>query len=86
MERLWTPWRLSYISGQGAAGRKGVPEELSSWPGQDTGCVFCNMIAAVRWAAGAGMALEEAERAALILEQGGAVSFASTDILIRRVM
>ncbi len=71
MDRLWTPWRYAYISGTGSERRKGVPEELSGWPAdRDTGCVFCNMIAAVRWAVSAGMSLEEAERAALILEQG----------------
>ncbi|GAC1355741.1 MAG: HIT domain-containing protein [Acidobacteriaceae bacterium] len=71
MERLWTPWRLAYVSGESRDQRKGVPSALSGWPGQeDKGCVFCNMIAAVRWAAGTGIGLAEAERAALILEQG----------------
>ncbi len=71
MEHLWTPWRHAYVTGQGRGSRKGVPEELSGWPPeQDMGCVFCNMIAAVRWAAASGMRLEEAERAALVLEQG----------------
>ena len=71
MERLWTPWRLDYVSGEKRVERKGVPEELSAWPTeQDKQCVFCNMTAAVRWAVDTGMAVEEAERAALIVEQG----------------
>ncbi len=71
MDRLWTPWRLAYVSAARGEQRPGVPEELSGWPGEeDKGCVFCNMIAAVRWAARAGMSREDAEKAALILEEG----------------
>ena len=71
MERLWTPWRLAYISGSGGEKRKGVPDALAGWPAEfDKHCVFCNMIAAVRWATSSGMNLEEAERAALIVAQG----------------
>ncbi len=71
MEHLWTPWRLAYVSGDQRDQRKGVPAELSSWPSdQDKHCVFCNMIAAVRWAVEDGMSQVEAERATLILEQG----------------
>ena len=47
-----------------------MPEELKDWPAdQDFDCVFCNMLGSVRWAVAGGMALEEAERAALILQQ-----------------
>lgn len=71
MDQLWTPWRLSYISAEGGGKRKGVPDELSAWPlEEDYGCVFCNMVASVRWAMDGGMEQEEAEKAALILEQG----------------
>ena len=48
-----------------------MPEELSGWPAEeDKDCVFCNMIGAVRWAAATGMPREDAERAALIVEEG----------------
>lgn len=72
MERLWTPWRLAYISGgRGSPLPKGVPEELGGWPAEfDQNCVFCNMIAAVQWAIAEGMSEVEAERAALILKRG----------------
>ncbi len=71
MERLWTPWRLAYISGQEGKSRKGVPDELQGWPAEeDRHCVFCNMIGSVRWAIEQGIAREKAERAALIVEQG----------------
>ena len=66
MDRLWTPWRGQYITGK-LPGRKGVPEALSGWPGEDTGCVFCNMLASVQWAKQAGMPGNEADRAAGIL-------------------
>ena len=68
---MWTPWRLDYVSGGGREQRKGVPAELSGWPPEeDKHCVFCNMIASVQWAVKAGIGAEEAEQAALILEQG----------------
>ena len=66
MDRLWTPWRLEYITGKQTS-RKGVPEPLSAWPGEDTSCVFCNMLGAVRWAKDTGMPPADAERAAGIL-------------------
>jgi ATP adenylyltransferase len=76
MDRLWTPWRYNYITGQAPEGslstqprKAGVPEALSGWPG-DRHCVFCNMIAAVDWAIEHGMEREEAERAAWILDRG----------------
>ena len=80
MDRLWTPWRFNYITGaqpSNAPGddrptRKGVPAQLSAWPGpddgsDDTGCVFCNMLGAVAWAKSTGMPAEAAEQAAFII-------------------
>ena len=49
MDRLWTPWRFDYIVGTDPRARKGVPHELAAWPGDDTNCVFCNLIRAVEW-------------------------------------
>lgn len=49
MDRLWTPWRYNYISGASPAARKGVPEALAGWPGEDANCVFCNLIRSVQW-------------------------------------
>ena len=72
MDRLWTPWRYSYITAAESTGRrKGIPEALDAWPAdQDRHCVFCNMIAAIDYAVGAGMAVETAERAVYLLERG----------------
>lgn len=69
MDRLWTPWRYTYITASSDT-RQGVPALLEAWPGEDQHCVFCNMIRAVRWAVDGGMPQEEAERAAWILELG----------------
>jgi ATP adenylyltransferase len=70
MDRLWTPWRYAYVAGEEKPmPKRGVPEALAAWPGE-MHCVFCNMIAAVEYAVGQGMPLEEAERAAHILERG----------------
>ena len=71
MDRLWTPWRYNYITKAEPDHRPGVPEALSAWPeipGQD--CVFCNMLAAVDWAIAHGMPVEEAEKAAFLVERG----------------
>ncbi len=67
MDRLWTPWRYSYITGSGGDGtsRKGVPQELEGWPGPDAGCVFCNLIRCVEWGMESGMA--NAEEAGLVV-------------------
>jgi ATP adenylyltransferase len=73
MERLWTPWRYEYVSRADDSSRPGVPEALSAWPGSDgdeKGCVFCNMIAAVDHAIAGGMRAEDAERAAHVLTRG----------------
>src|SRR5712672_2578885 len=72
MDYLWTPWRYAYLvdadpsSPKGA--RKGVPQALAAWPG-DCDCVFCNLIAATRFAAEHGMPAKDAERAAHIVLQ-----------------
>ncbi|HUA91759.1 MAG TPA: HIT domain-containing protein [Terracidiphilus sp.] len=63
MERFWTPWRYTYVTTADKAVRLGIPEALSAWPG-DTGCVFCNLIAAVDHAIEQGMEREDAEAAA----------------------
>ena len=73
MDRLWTPWRYNYVTGaddrpsdeRAGPRRKGVPKALEGWPGEDTGCVFCNLIRAVEWGIGSGV--EDAERAGLIV-------------------
>ncbi len=49
MDYLWTPWRYAYLVDADPGRRKGVPEELAAWPG-DCDCVFCNLIAATRFA------------------------------------
>jgi ATP adenylyltransferase len=71
MDRLWTPWRYSYVTAADVTGRrKGVPESLASWPAdEDTHCVFCNMIAAVDYAIRNGMDVDEAERAVFLVER-----------------
>jgi ATP adenylyltransferase len=72
MDRLWTPWRYSYITGADTGGRrKGVPRKLEAWPIEhDKGCVFCNMIAAVDYAIANGMPIEEAEEAVFLIWRG----------------
>ena len=66
MDYLWTPWRYAYVTGADRATRQGIPEELAAYAG-DSGCVFCNMIAAVEHVTENGMPREKAERAALIV-------------------
>lgn len=68
MDHLWTPWRYTYVTTADNAKRQGVPDELAEWPG-DTGCVFCNLIAAVEYAEVHGMTREQAEKAALIVHR-----------------
>ena len=73
MDRLWTPWRYSYITRSDPQARSGVPEALSAWPpteAEDKHCVFCNMIAAVDYAVEHGMAQDAAEKAAHIVHRG----------------
>ena len=70
MDHLWTPWRYSYVTGEDrSASKPGVPKALADWPG-DLKCVFCNLVASVSYAVEHGMAQEEAEAAALVLERG----------------
>jgi ATP adenylyltransferase len=69
MDRLWTPWRFAYVSSADKESRQGVPAALAAWPG-DTGCVFCNLMAATAYAVAEGMPAEEADRAANVLYRG----------------
>jgi ATP adenylyltransferase len=70
MDRLWTPWRYAYVSGEERGmPKKGVPDALAAWPGEHN-CVFCNMIASVDYAIANGMAREQAEAAVWILHRG----------------
>ncbi len=82
MERLWTPWRYDYITGQKQTRWPGVPDALA-WPGPrpdpegapDTGdpaggCVFCNLIEAADYAIAQGMAADDAERAVRLVARG----------------
>ena len=71
MDRLWTPWRYSYITRADEQARTGVPPELSDWPAaEDRHCVFCNMIAATDYAIAHGIQPEVAERATHIVSRG----------------
>jgi ATP adenylyltransferase len=70
MDRLWTPWRYSYITGARNAGRKGVPAALEGWDGADAQCVFCNLIRSVEWGiAQEGGRGESAEKAGFLIER-----------------
>lgn len=69
MDQLWTPWRYSYVTDKAEGARRGVPEALAAWP-EDTGCVFCNLLASTDYAIEHGMRREEAEKASGILERG----------------
>jgi ATP adenylyltransferase len=69
MDHLWTPWRYAYLVddlGSPKGRRKGVPEALAAWPG-DCDCVFCNLIAATRFAIEHGSSAADAEGAAYIV-------------------
>lgn len=68
-QRLWTPWRHAYVTGDRDRQRPGVPAALDAFPG-DLGCVFCNQIAAVDYAIAHGMPRDEAEAAVWLLERG----------------
>jgi ATP adenylyltransferase len=71
MDRLWTPWRYSYITRADEQARTGVPPALSDWPAaEDKHCVFCNMIAATDYAIAHGMQQEIAEQAAHLVHRG----------------
>lgn len=49
--------------------RKGVPKGLDGWPGEDTGCVFCNLIRAVEWGSTEGPGVVESERLGHVVER-----------------
>ncbi len=69
MDRLWTPWRYAYITGQKPGSRRGVPDALAAYP-DDHGSVFLNLIGSVQWAAETGfMPAAEAERTGGVLLQ-----------------
>lgn len=69
MDHLWTPWRFAYVTSAETATRPGVPRGLEAWPG-DSGCVFCNLIAAVDYAIANGMSPEQAESAGGLVLRG----------------
>jgi len=70
MDRLWTPWRYAYVTGQDKGmPKRGVPQKLAQWPGE-LDCVFCNMLAATAYAVEHGMSQAEADAAVYILERG----------------
>jgi ATP adenylyltransferase len=66
VDYLWTPWRYSYVTESDKRTRQGIPEELAAFP-NDTGCVFCNILAAADYAIAHGMDPATADRAALIV-------------------
>jgi ATP adenylyltransferase len=71
MDRLWTPWRYSYITRADAQARTGIPTLLADWPAaEDKHCVFCNIIAATDYAITHGMQPEIAEQATHIVHRG----------------
>lgn len=71
MDRLWTPWRYSYITRADAHTRSGVPAGLANWPAtEDNHCVFCNMIGATDYAIEHGMQPGEAEQYTYIVHRG----------------
>ena len=81
MDRLWTPWRYTYITDAIPQRFKGVPPDLEPWltphdahsaplAFYDRHCVFCNMIAAVDHSIARGLPAHEAEKAALIVHRG----------------
>ncbi|MDR3792206.1 MAG: HIT domain-containing protein [Terracidiphilus sp.] len=70
MEHLWSPWRYTYVTTADSTARPGVPQALKEWPGEDSRCVFCNLVASVDWAIRQGMDREEAEAAGGIVYRG----------------
>lgn len=73
MDRLWTPWRYSYVTKAEPQASTGVPPSLNAWPpspAEDKHCVFCNMVAAVDYAVAQGMDRDAAEEAAHIIYRG----------------
>lgn len=70
MDILWTPWRFSYVTSVDGGVRPGVALQLDGWPGEDSGCVFCNMVASVDHAIAQGMSVDDAEAAAGLVLRG----------------
>ena len=71
MDRLWTPWRYSYITSSDQTARKGVPAELDAFPSElDKHCVFCNIIASADYAIAHGMDPLQADKASHIVLRG----------------
>lgn len=71
MDRLWTPWRYSYITSSEQTTRKGVPAELDAFPPElDKHCVFCNIIASADYAIAHGMDPLQADQASHIVLRG----------------
>jgi ATP adenylyltransferase len=70
VDHLWTPWRYTYVTEADTKLRPGIPPELDAYP-HDSGCVFCNLIAAVDYAVEHGMSRKSAERAALVVARAG---------------
>lgn len=69
MDRLWTPWRYAYISGEKQGSRRGVPKELEAYP-EDHASIFLNLIGSVQWAAVSGLMTQAgAEKAGGVLLQ-----------------
>jgi ATP adenylyltransferase len=69
MDQLWTPWRFAYVTTPDGAPRPGIPTSLAAYPG-DSGCVFCNLIAAVDHAIANGMPVDQAEAAGGLILRG----------------
>ncbi len=69
MDFLWTPWRYTYVTTADENPRPGVPAALAAWPG-NTGCVFCNLIAATDYAIAQGMDRDTAEAASCLVLRG----------------
>lgn len=60
-DRLWAPWRLAYIKGDGAEAAPAAPPEPRSWaPGADHDCFLCR-------AAGDFAGDEQADRQLLVV-------------------
>ena len=70
MDRMWSPWRYGYVTTVDERRRPGVPAELNAWPGADSGCVFCNLMASVDWAIESGMDRDAAEAAGGVVARG----------------
>ncbi len=69
MDQLWTPWRFAYVTTADGAPRPGITNSLAAYPG-DSGCVFCNLVAAVDHAIANGMSVDQAEAAGGLVLRG----------------